>query len=161
MLPSGRLPPGRADTNHLLSYSMIGAIFSGNDANTPVKMKKQSWAVATARCALDFWSINNYPHTAAGSEKRSADFGVAKDKASRDLPVLVTKLATAARRVYGEPDATGQSSAQRIWEALVSGAMGVHIFTWNDRDLYRGNNIIHASEDSGSSTRIAHQRPGL
>lgn len=129
----------RADPNHLVSYSMVGAIFSGNDADYTAEDAK----AIVARCAaagapLDFWSINNYPRASVGSEQRSADFGVAKYRAQSGLPVLVTETGYSSTEVYGEPERQANALPSSLWEALISGSLGVHLFTWNDRDLYRG-----------------------
>lgn len=131
----------QADPNHLLSYSMVGAIFSGNDADYTAEDAKTIVACcAAAKAPLDVWSINNYPRAATGSEQRSADFGVAKYRAQSGLPVLVTETGYSSTEVYGEPERQAAAIPSALWEALVSGALGVHLFTWNDRDLYRGDN---------------------
>ncbi len=72
----GAVAARAADANHLLSYSMVGGIFSGIDAlNTCEDAKTIVACCRSAGAPLDFWSINNYAWAALGSEMRSADFG--------------------------------------------------------------------------------------
>jgi hypothetical protein len=130
----------KADTNHLVSYSMVGGIFSGNDADyTCEDAKTIVSCCAAAGAPLSFWSINNYARASVGSEQRSAGFGVAKYRAQSGLPVLVTETGFSSTEEYGEPWRQAAAQPSALWEALVSGAIGVHVFTWNDRDMYRGD----------------------
>jgi hypothetical protein len=129
------------DTNHLLTYSMIGGIFGEADAHYTCEDAK----VIVARCAeagakLDFWSINNYALTRVDTELRSVAFGIGKHKAESGLPVMVSE--TGLSSTDGEPDQAGRQSTaltSLMWESLLSGAIGTHIFTWNDRSQYSLN----------------------
>src|SRR5262245_31402554 len=136
----------RADTNHLRTYSMIGAIFTSRDAQYTC----EDAATIVARCAaagapLDFWSLNNYPWAVEGTEMRSGDFGIAKYKAqSGGLPILITETGySSSEDAQNQPGAAERQPwalPSQLWEAFMSAAIGVHIFTWNDRNLYRGDN---------------------
>jgi hypothetical protein len=130
-----------ADPNHLLSYSMVGGVFVGYDSlNTCEDAKTIVSRCAAVGAPLSFWSINNYGSATLGSEMRAAAFGIAKHQAQSGLPVLLTETG------HSSSDDLNPEAAQRysralptqLWEALVTGAMGIHIFTWNDRDLFSG-----------------------
>lgn len=61
------------DTNHLITYSMVGGIYSGFDANNTCEDARTIVTrCAHAGAALDFWSINNYAWALEGNELRSA-----------------------------------------------------------------------------------------
>jgi hypothetical protein len=130
-----------ADPNHLLTYSMIGGIFGEADAHYTCEDAKS----IVARCAdagapLSFWSINNYALTSAYVELRSVAFGIGKHKAESGLPVMVSE--TGLSSTDGLPDQAGRQApalASLMWESLLSGAIGAHIFTWNDRSQYSLN----------------------
>ncbi len=128
-----------ADPNHLHTYSMVGGVFSGVDALYTCEDAK----TIVARCAhagapLDFWSVNNYAGATVGDEMRSADFGIRKYQAQSGLPVMVSE--TGHSSTENLPLTAGPRAAKGIptqmWEALSSGAIGMHVFTWNDRDLF-------------------------
>jgi len=119
---------------------MAGGIFNGNDANNTAEDGK----TIVERCAaagapLDFWSVNNYAWASFGSELRSADFGVAKYQALTGLPIMISETGHSSTE-----DSLGDGAAERqpkaipstIWESLMSGAMGVHLFHWNDRSQF-------------------------
>jgi hypothetical protein len=135
----GAVAARRADTNHLLTYSMIGGIFSGDDNKYTCEDEK----VIVQHCAaagapLDFWSVNNYAYTAQGAEMRSADFGIAKYQERLGIPVLVTETGhSSTDDLYPEAQVRhAKALPTQLWEALMSGAMGVHVFTWNDRHVF-------------------------
>lgn len=136
----GALAAQASDRNHLKTYSMVGGIFNGNDANNTAEDGK----TIVERCAaagvpLDFWSINNYAWASFGSELRSADFGIAKYQAQTGLPVMISETGHSSTE-----DSLGAGAAERqakalpstVWESLLSGAIGVHIFHWNDRSQF-------------------------
>ncbi len=134
------------DTNHLITYSMVGGIYSGFDANNTCEDAK----TIVERCAaagapLDFWSINNYAWALEGNELRSAQYGIKKYQDQSGLPVLVTETGhSSTENLF--PGAAGRQPAAlpgQLWEALMAGAMGVHIFTWNDRP-FTGSQIREA-----------------
>jgi hypothetical protein len=134
-----------ADPNHLRSYSMIGGLFIGNDAVYTCEDAR----TIVARCAaagapLDFWSINNYAWATATKELRSGDFGIAKHRAESGLPVMVSETGHSTTD-WLFPDAAprqGTAVPGQMWTALMSGAIGIHIFTWNDRDLFGGDTFL-------------------
>ena len=132
----GAVAAHNADTNHLISYSMVGGIYNGFDANNTCEDTK----TIVARCAaagapLDFWAINNYPWTSEGSELRSAQFGITRHQDQSGLPVLVTETGySSTDDLFTEtPYRQAPALASSVWEPLLAGAIGVHIFTWNDR----------------------------
>jgi len=132
----GAVAAKNSDTNHLRSYSMVGGIFSGFDANNTCEDAK----TIVARCAaagapLDFWSINTYAWASEGNELRTAQFSITKYQDQAGLPVLVTETGhSSTENLF--PGASGRQAAAlpgQVWEMLMSGAIGTHIFTWNDR----------------------------
>jgi hypothetical protein len=134
----GAVAAKNADTNHLCSYSMVGGIFNGMDANhTCEDAKTIVERCAAAGAPLDFWSINNYAWALQGSELRTAQFGITKYQDQSGLPVLITETGHSSTENLFPGAATRQAAALpgQVWEALMAGAAGVHIFTWNDRPL--------------------------
>jgi hypothetical protein len=138
---AGSVAAKNADTNHLRSYSMVGGIFNGFDVNNTCEDGK----TIVARCAaagapLDFWSINTYAWASEGNELRSAQYSVTKYQEQAGLPVLVTETGhTSTETLF--PGAAGRQAAAlpgQVWEMLMAGAVGVHIFTWNDRPFVGG-----------------------
>lgn len=136
----GAVAARRADPNHLQTYSMVGGIFNGNDANNTAEDGK----TIVERCAaagapLDFWSVNNYAWASFGSELRSADFGIAKYQALTRLPIMISETGHSSTE-----DSLSDGAAERqpkaipstTWESLLSGALGVHLFHWNDRSQF-------------------------
>jgi hypothetical protein len=133
-----------ADTRHLRTYSMVGGLFGEADANfTCEDARTIVRACVAARAPLDFWSINNYAIAALDSELRSTDYGIHKHQVASGLPVLETETGhTSTENLH--PNAGWRQAAAlpgQLWEALISGAMGVHLFTWNERDLFSGDNF--------------------
>jgi len=132
----GAVAARNADTNHLRSYSMVGGIYSGFDANNTCEDAKTIVArCAAAGAGLDFWSINNYPWASEGNELRTAQFGITKYRDQSGLPVLVTEtgLSSSENLFPGAAERQAPALPGAVWEALMAGAIGVHIFTWNDR----------------------------
>jgi hypothetical protein len=130
-----------ADPNHLKTYSMVGGIFNGRDANNACEDAR----TIVARCAaagarLDFWAINNYANAAIGSELRSADFGIGKYQEESGLPVMISETGhSSTEDLFDFPDAgkrQAKAAPGQIWESLVSGAIGTHLFHWNDRGQF-------------------------
>ena len=149
----GAVAARAADPNHLQTYSMVGGVFSELDGLYTCEDAK----TIVARCAaagapLDFWSLNNYAGASIGGEMRSADFGIRKYQAQSGLPIMVSETGHSSTENF-PPAAVRAPKAvpSQIWEALSSGAIGVHVFTWNDRDLYadtffgreQGFGIVH------------------
>ena len=135
----GSVAAQNADTNHLRSYSMVGGIYNGMDANYTCEDAKTIVARCQAAGApLDFWSINNYAWASQGNELRSAQFGITKYRYQSGLPVLVTETGHSSTETLfpGAPSRQPQALPGQVWEAIMAGAVGVHIFTWNDRPFY-------------------------
>jgi hypothetical protein len=153
---SGALTARSIDPNHMLTYSMVGGIFNGNDANNTCEDAKAIVAACKqAGAPLDFWSINNYAWASLGSELRTGDFGVSKYQEELGLPVMLSE--TGHSSTEDLPGFEGAQARQakavpgQIWESLLSGAVGTHIFHWSDRDQFtrgyfnreKGFGIVH------------------
>ena len=143
----GAVAARQADPNHLQTYSMVGGLFNGRDANyTCEDAKAIVAACATAGAPLDFWSINNYAWASLGSEMRSAAFGIAKYQEESGLPVMISETGhSSTEDLFDVDPVTGFSYSgarqpkalpSTLWESLLSGAIGVHFFTWNDRSQF-------------------------
>jgi hypothetical protein len=128
-----------ADTNHLITYAMVGGIFNGRDDNITCE---DALAIVeyceAAGTPIDFWTINNYPWTSTGSELRSSDYGVSKYKEILGLPVMVSECGLSSNDgIFPETEyRQAGAEASLPWEAIMSGAIGAHIFHWNDRDEF-------------------------
>lgn len=128
-----------ADTNHLMTYAMVGGIFSGRDDNNGCEDERAIVAYCEAAgTPVDFWTINNYPWTATGNELRSSDFGISKYRDTVKLPVLVSECGLSSNDGIFPETVTRQAPAMAslVWEAIMSGALGAHIFHWSDRDEF-------------------------
>jgi hypothetical protein len=130
-----------ADTNHLRTYSMVGGIFNGRDANNACEDARTIVARCEAAGArLNFWAINNYANAAIGSELRSADFGIGKYQEESGLPVMISETGhSSTEDLFDYPDAgrrQAKAAPGQLWESLVSGAIGTHVFHWNDRGQF-------------------------
>jgi hypothetical protein len=137
----GALAAKKADPNHLRTYSMVGGIFSGDDAlNTCEDAKTIVARCAAAGAPLDFWSINNYAWASMGSELRSADYGIAKYHQISGLPVMISETGhTSTETLFpGAAVRQGKAIQSQLWESALSGAIGVHLFHWSDRELFGG-----------------------
>src|SRR2546421_55697 len=138
---AGAVAAKLADPNHLRTYSMVGAIFSGNDAlNTCEDARTIVARCAAAGAPLNFWSINNYAWALMGSELRLADFGIAKYQQQSGLPVMISETGHSSTETLFDGAAARQPKTipSQIWESLVSGAIGTHLFHWSDRELFGG-----------------------
>jgi hypothetical protein len=88
----GAVAARAADPNHLISYSMIGGLFIGNDAvYTCEDARTIVAACAAAGAPLDFWSINNYAWASFVGEMRTGDFGIRKHAFDSGLPVMISE----------------------------------------------------------------------
>jgi len=146
----GAVAARQADTNHLCTYSMVGGVFSSYDANyTCEDANSIVTACVSAGAPLDFWSLNNYTWARMGSELRSAAFGIGKYQAQSGLPVMISETGYSSTEDFFDyfTNAAGvevfYSGARQpkalpstMWESLLSGAIGVHFFTWNDRGFF-------------------------
>jgi hypothetical protein len=118
-IASGALTARTFDTNHLLTYSMVGGIFNGNDANhTCEDAKTIVNRCAEAGAPLDFWSINNYAWASFGSELRSADYGIAKYQAQSGLPVMISETGHSSTEDSLGPGAAADGHQRRELEGL-------------------------------------------
>lgn len=130
-----------ADPNHLRTYSMVGGIFSGDDIlNTCEDAKTIVARCAAAGAPLHFWSINNYAWASMGSELRTGDYGIAKYQQQSGLPVMISETGHSSTENLFIGGAARQPKAvpSQIWESLLSGAIGTHIFHWSDREMFGG-----------------------
>jgi len=75
---------------------------------------------------------------------RSADFGVRKYQAQSGLPVMISETGHSSTENFLPGAAPRQAKAlpSQMWEALSSGAIGFHVFTWNDRDIFSGYDFV-------------------
>ena len=126
-----------AAPDQLISYSIVAGIFNGLDPNYTAEDPQ----TITERCRaagapLDFMSLNLYSWALAGHELRSLDFGIAKFRDLIDIPVLITETGHSSTETLFPGAATRQTEAivGSAWEGLLSGAMGVHLFHWSDRN---------------------------
>jgi len=128
-----------AAPDQLISYSIIAGIFNGLDPNftgeDPLTITERCRAVGAP---LDFISLNLYAWALAGHELRSLDFGIAKFRDLLDTPVLITETGHSSTETLFPGAAARQTEAivSSTWEAMLSGAMGVHLFHWSDRDNF-------------------------
>lgn len=128
-----------AAPNQLISYAMVGGIFNGLDPNFTAEDPQ----TITERCRaagapLDFISLNLYAWALAGHELRSLDFGIAKFRDLLDIPVLITETGHSSTETLFPGAAARQTEAivSSTWEAMLAGAMGVHLFHWSDRNNF-------------------------
>jgi hypothetical protein len=140
----GAVAAQAGDPNHLRTYSMVGGLFGEADIHYTCEDAKTIVAsCAAAGAPLHFWAINNYAVAGVKTELRSADFGIAKHQAASGLPVMLSETGHSSTENLADGAAQRQAAAlpTQMWEALISGVIGVHIFTWNDRDLFSGDNF--------------------
>jgi GH35 family endo-1,4-beta-xylanase len=132
-----------ADPNHLVSYSKLGLVFGPQDwqynAEDDVTIVN---ACRERGYPLDFFSINNYASSAIGMEMRSGQWGIELVKRT-GLPILVTELGCTSTDIeFLDPKSNegfsdqrqGNLIANQIIGAMLTGAIGVHVFTWENRD---------------------------
>jgi hypothetical protein len=126
-----------AAPEQLITYSMVGGIFNGLDSN----FTAEDALVIAERCKaagapLDFMAINNYAWALNGHELRSVDFGIAKFRDTLGIPVLISETghSSTENNFPGAGPRQAKALVGSAWESLLSGAIGVHLFHWNDRD---------------------------
>jgi hypothetical protein len=152
----GAVATQEADPNHLRTYSMVGGIFNGRDANNTCEDAHTIVAQClTAGAPLHFWSINNYAWAAIGSELRTGVFGISKYQDQSGLPVMISETGhSSTEDLFDFPNAGRRQPKAvpgQLWESLVAGAIGTHLFHWNDRSQFtegfflreRGFGIVH------------------
>jgi len=91
-------------------------------------------ACAKAGAPLSFLSINNYPTAMRGSELRTGKWGFKYAMWNTGLPVMLSETGfTSTEDLF--PVTIDQGTLLRIamWEAVIAGSVGLHIFTWNSR----------------------------
>lgn len=128
-----------AAPEQLISYSMVAGIFNGLDPNyTAEDPQTITEHCRAAGAPLDFISLNLYAWALAGHELRSLDFGIAKFRDLLDIPVLITETGHSSTETLFPGAAARQTEAivSSTWEAMLSGAMGVHLFHWSDRNNF-------------------------
>jgi outer membrane protein assembly factor BamB len=142
----------QADPNHLITYSTVGMQWGEEDwryhAEDGAKIAK---ACADIGAPLDFWSVNNYPWGMLGHESQTGQWGIVAAKWRTGLPVLYTETGfTSSETMYPGINEGNQGDLIRnsLWEALETGAIGVHVFTWQDRrwvglERERGFGIVY------------------
>lgn len=136
-LAAGAKAAKKAAPGQLISYSMVGGIFDALDPNftseDPLTISERCRA---AGAPLDFISLNLYAWALNDHELRSLDFGIAKIRDLLDVPVLITETGhSSTENLFpGAAKRQTETIVGSAWEALLSGAMGVHIFHWNDRN---------------------------
>lgn len=126
------------DPSHLISYAAVGMQlgeedweYNDEDANKIIK------ACSDIGAPLDFWSINNYPWGKENDELMTGKWGIERARHDTGLPVMVLETGfTSTETIYPGIDEERQGYLVRnaVWEALESGAIGVFVFHWNDRD---------------------------
>lgn len=158
-IAAGAAAAKQAAPEQLISYSMVGGIFNGLDSN----FTAEDALVIADRCRaagapLDFMSINNYAWALTGHELRSVDFGIAKFRDLLNLPVLVSETghSSTENNFPGAAPRQAKALVSSVWESLSSGAMGVHIFHWNDRDGYLAG---YYSREAGFGVVDQNRRP--
>jgi hypothetical protein len=135
----GSRAAGSHDPNHLRTYSMIGGLFGEADVHyTCEDARTIVRACEAASAPLHFWSINNYTSASLDTELRSGDFGISRHRIASGLPVMVSETGHTSTETIWQGAAERQAAAVpgQMWEALMSGAIGTHIFTWNDRTFF-------------------------
>ncbi|HIJ91164.1 MAG: beta-galactosidase [Desulfobulbaceae bacterium] len=138
-LVAGAKAAKKAAPGQMISYSMVGGIFNGLDPN----YTGEDPLIITERCRaagapLDFISLNLYSWALAGHELRSLDFGIAKYRDLLDIPLMITETGHSSTETLFPGAAARQTEAivSSTWESMLSGAMGVHLFHWNDRNNF-------------------------
>lgn len=126
------------DSWHLISYAAVGMQWGEEDWRYHTEdARKIAEACKDIGAPLDFWSINNYPWGLENSELMTGQWGIERARHDTGLPVMVTETGfTDTETMY--PGITTERQAKlvrnAIWEALESGAIGVCVFHWNDRE---------------------------
>ncbi|MEW6594526.1 MAG: beta-galactosidase [Thermodesulfobacteriota bacterium] len=138
-IAAGATAAKNAAPEQLISYSMVGGIFNGLDSN----FTAEDALIITERCKaagapLDFMAINNYAWALNGHELRSVDFGIAKFRDTLGIPVLISETghSSTENNFPGAGPRQARALVGSAWESLLSGAIGVHLFHWNDRDAF-------------------------
>ncbi|MBN1270476.1 MAG: beta-galactosidase [Kiritimatiellae bacterium] len=140
-----------ADTNHLLTYSTVGMQWGEEDWRYHAEDRgKITEACEDTGAPLDFFSVNNYPWSILGHESQNGQWGVSYTKKVAGVPVLYTETGfTSSETMWPGMTEARQGPLVRnsLWEGLEAGAIGTHIFTWQDRpyitDREKGFGIVY------------------
>ncbi|MBN1268790.1 MAG: beta-galactosidase, partial [Kiritimatiellae bacterium] len=140
-----------ADTNHLISYSTVGMQWGEEDWRYHAEDRGKITAAAAALgTPIDFFSVNNYPWSVLGHESQNGHWGVSYTKKVAGVPVLYTETGfTSSETMWPDMNEFRQGPLVRnsLWESLEAGAIGTHIFTWQDRpwitDREKGFGIVY------------------
>ncbi|MBN1268995.1 MAG: beta-galactosidase [Kiritimatiellae bacterium] len=144
-----------ADPNHLISYSTVGMQWGEEDWRYHAEDRGKITAAAAALGAdIDFFSVNNYPWSVLGHESQNGQWGVSYTKKVAGVPVLYTETGfTSSETMWPDMNEFRQGPLVRnsLWEGLQAGAIGTHIFTWQDRpwitDREKGFGVVYADRN--------------
>lgn len=152
-----------AAPEQLITYSMVGGIFNGLDSN----FTAEDAVVIAERCKatgapLDFMAINNYAWALNGHELRSVDFGIAKFRDTVGIPVLISETghSSTENNFPGAGPRQAKALVGSAWESLLAGAIGVHLFHWNDRDAFL-NGYYRREAGFGVVDQQRRPKPGV
>ncbi len=130
----------RVDPHHLVSYSSVGMQWGEEDERYHTEdVEKIAEACRRRGAPLDFWSINNYPWGLMDDELATGKWGIERALHHSKLPVMLTETGfTDTETMYPGMNRTRQARLLKnaIWEALESGAIGVCVFHWSDREAW-------------------------
>ncbi len=158
-----------ADPNHLISYSAVGTQWGDEDWRYHAEHAgKIVQACKDMGAPLDFWSINNYPWNLPGSELETARWGIVNAKWRTGLPVMYSETGfTSSETLFSGINEQNQGPLIRnaLWEALESGVIGIHVFTWQDReyitDREKGFGITYADRRIKPAYWVVRDNYGL
>jgi hypothetical protein len=141
------------NTNHLISYSTVGMQWGEEDWRYHAEHRGKITAAAAARGApIDFFSVNNYPWSVLGHESQQGHWGVTYTKKVASVPVLYSETGfTSSETMWPGMDEFRQGPLIRnsLWESLQAGAIGTHVFSWQDRpwitDREKGFGVVYGN----------------
>jgi photosystem II stability/assembly factor-like uncharacterized protein len=140
------------NTNHLISYSTVGMQWGEEDWRYHAEDRGKITAYAALRGApIDFFSVNNYPWSVLGHESQQGHWGITYTKKVAKVPVLYSETGfTSSETMWPGMNEFRQGPLIRnaLWESLQAGAIGTHVFSWQDRpwitDREKGFGILYA-----------------
>lgn len=138
------------DQNHLLTYSTVGMQWGEEDWRYHAEDRgKITAACERIGAPLDFFSVNNYPWAILGHESQNGHWGISFTKAVTGLPVMYSETGfTSSETLWPgmNEQKQGELARNSLIEGLIAGAVGVHLFTWQDRpyitDREKGFGIV-------------------
>ena len=118
-----------------LTYSTVGMIWGTEDWRYHAEdTRKIARACADVGAPLSFMSINNYPTGMTGNELRTGKWGFRYATWNTGLPVMLSETGfTFTETLYPIVIDQGTLIRSALWEAIIAGAIGVHVFTWDAR----------------------------